>query len=91
MPPEGLPHQSKPLVAALGPDTDGDVLMLQLTGNPLDVLGDVATFMAFHDSRSCCHRSASRLPRRVARYTDFGRTPNGSASCLPLRPNHSTH
>ncbi len=39
MPPEGLPHQGKPLVAALGPDSDGDVLVLQLTGNLLDETG----------------------------------------------------
>ena len=55
------------------------------------VIGDVASFMAFHDSRSCCQRSASRLPHRAARYTDSGRTPNGFASYLPFRPNHSTH
>ncbi len=54
------------------------------------VIGDVATLMAFH-SKSCCKRSVSLLPRRAARYTDSGRTPNGSASCLPLRPNHSIH
>ena len=39
MPLEGLPHQGKPLVAALGPDSDGDVLVLQLTGNILDETG----------------------------------------------------
>ncbi len=39
MPPEGLPHQGKLLVAALGPDSDGDVLVLQLTGNILDETG----------------------------------------------------
>ncbi len=39
MPPEGLPHQGKLLVAVLGPDSDGDVLMLQLTGNLLDETG----------------------------------------------------
>ncbi len=39
MPPEGLPHWGKPLVAALGPDSDGDVLVLQLTGNLLDETG----------------------------------------------------
>ena len=39
MPPEGLPHQGKPLVAALGPDADGDVLVLRLTGNLLDETG----------------------------------------------------
>ena len=39
MPPEGLPHQCKPLVAALGPDSDGDVLVLRLTGNLLDETG----------------------------------------------------
>jgi len=39
MPPEGLPHQGKPLVAAQGPDSDGDVLVLQLTGNLLDETG----------------------------------------------------
>jgi len=39
MPPGGLPHQDKPLVAALGPDSDGDVLVLQLTGNLLDETG----------------------------------------------------
>ena len=55
------------------------------------IIGDVATFMAFHDSRSYCQRLASRLPRRAARYTDSGHIPNGSANCLPLRPNHSTH
>ncbi len=37
--PEGLPHQGKPPVAALGPDSDGDVLVLQLTGNLLDETG----------------------------------------------------
>ncbi len=36
---EGLPHQGKPLVAALGPDSDGGVLVLQLTGNLLDETG----------------------------------------------------
>ncbi len=39
MPPEGLPHQGKLLVAELGPDSDGDVLVLQLTGNILDETG----------------------------------------------------
>ena len=39
MPPEGLPHQGKPLVAALVPDSDEDVLVLQLTGNLLDETG----------------------------------------------------
>jgi len=39
MPSEELPHQDKPLVAALGPDSDGDVLVLQLTGNLLDETG----------------------------------------------------
>ncbi len=39
MPPEGLPPRGKPLVAALGPDSDGDVLVLQLTGSLLDETG----------------------------------------------------
>ncbi len=39
MPPEGLPHQGKLLVVALGPDSDGDVLVLQLTVNLLDETG----------------------------------------------------
>ena len=39
MPPEGLPHQGKPLVAALVSDSDEDVLVLQLTGNLLDETG----------------------------------------------------
>ena len=39
MPPEGLPPRGKPLVAALGPDSDGDVLVLRLTGNLLDETG----------------------------------------------------
>ncbi len=39
MPPERLPHQGKPLVAALGPDSDGDVLVLRLTGNLPDETG----------------------------------------------------
>jgi len=39
MPPEGLPHRGQSLVAALGPDSDGDVLVLRLTGNLLDEAG----------------------------------------------------
>ncbi len=39
MPSEELPHQDKPFVAALGPDSDGDVLVLQLTCNLLDETG----------------------------------------------------
>ena len=39
---------------------------------PTSVLRDVATFMAFQDSSSCCQRSASRLPCRTARHTNSG-------------------
>ena len=48
----------------------------------LIVLRDVVTFVALQGSSRSCHHSASRLPRRVARYTDSGLTPNGTASCL---------
>ncbi len=45
--------------------------------------------MAFH-SKSCCQRSASRLPRRAARYTDSGAHPTAlpaaSRSALTTPP-----
>ncbi len=52
---------------------------------------DFYGFSYFFDSNSLRHRWPSRIPRRAARYTDSGLTPNGTASCLPLRPRHSTH